>query len=56
MENRDVETPPLSLEEKTVVDYFQSSYNRNDEGRFIVPPPIREGLKPLGELRPAAVR
>ena len=42
VENRDVETPPLSLEEEAVVDHFQSSYSWNDEGRFIVPPPIRK--------------
>ena len=52
VENRDKETPPLSLEEKTVVEHFQSSNSRDEEGRCIAPLPIREGVEPLGESRP----
>ena len=35
---------------------FQSSYSRDDEGRLVTPLPIREGVEPLGESRPAAVQ
>ena len=47
VENREVETPPLSLEEKTVVEHFWSSYNWDDQGGFIVALSERECVEPL---------
>ena len=55
VKNREVEIPPLSLEEKTFVEHFQSSYSWDDEGRFVTPLPIRKDVDPIGESRPAAV-
>ena len=56
VENCDFRSPPLTLEEQTVVDHFEKNYRRDDVGRFIVPLPMKEKTDPLGESRTLAVR
>ena len=43
--------PVLSLEEKSVVQHFESLYSRDERGRFIVPLPRKSGVVALGESR-----
>ena len=43
--------PVLSLEEKAMVEHFQSSYTRDKTGRFIVPLPRNSGVVALAESR-----
>ena len=45
-----------SPEERTVVCHFVENYQRNEDGRFVVPLPKNPQSKPLGELRSSAVR
>ena len=56
MENCKIQSPPLSMEEKEVVDHFHTTYRRDGDGRFIVSLPKREAVEPLGESRSSAVR
>jgi len=51
---RDVSS--YSPEERAVVQHFSQSYQRNEDGRFIVPLPRNPQAKPLGESRSSAVR
>ena len=51
-----VQSPPLSTEEKAVVDHFHATYRRDRDGRFTVPLPKKEAAEPLGESRSSAVR
>ena len=51
-----LESPPLSPEEKLVMNHFQNNHYRDETKRFIVPLPKKEGLEPLGESRGMAVR
>ena len=48
--------PSLSLDERSVVQHFQTTHYRNESGRFVVPLPRKPDAKPLGESRSQAVR
>ena len=39
----------LSQEEKIVLDHFNTSHGRLEDGRFMVPLPKKSGTTPLGE-------
>ena len=56
VESCNVQSPPLSMEEKAVVDHFHATYSRDKDGRFTVPLPKKEAMEPLGESRSSAVR
>ena len=56
LESCNIQSHPFSLEEQTVVDHFNSNHHRDDEGRFIVPLPMKEDTKDLGESKLMAVR
>ena len=56
VENCNVQSPPLSMEEKEVVDHFLATYTRDEAGRFTIPLPKKEAVEPLGESRSSAVR
>ena len=46
----------MSLEEQAVLQHFKKSHHRDDQGRFIVPLPIKENAPQLGESRTMAVK
>ena len=46
----------LSIEEKTVQKHFDTAHTRDENGRFIVPLPRKEIVKPLGDSRVRAVK
>ena len=54
IEDYNMKQPVLSLEEKSVVQHFESSYSRDECGRFIVPLPRKSGVVALGESRTQA--
>ena len=65
VENCEFQGPSLSMEEQVVVDHFtqqvivnhfNSTYTKNNRGRFIVPLPRREDTNVLGESRSLAVQ
>ena len=43
IEDSNMKEPVLSLEEKSVVQHFESSYSRDEHSRFIVPFPGNQG-------------
>ena len=45
----------LSLDERTVVEHFHSSHNRDHTGKYIVPLSMKTDVTPLGESRFLAV-
>ena len=55
IEDYNMKKPVLSLEEKSVVQHFESSYSRDESGRFIIPLPRKPGAVALGESRTHAV-
>ena len=46
----------LSPEERSAIQHFKTHGRRAENGRFVVPLPKRENVKPLGESRSQAVR
>ena len=46
----------LSPEERTVMEHFQDNHYRNDDGRYVVPLPMKSNSTPLGESRSNAVQ
>lgn len=46
----------LSVEERSVIQFFKSNHSRVETGRFMVPLPRRPGAEALGESRSQAVR
>ena len=48
--------PTLSIDEKTVVDHFQRTHQRDETSRFVVPLPQKGDAVPLGESRTSANR
>ena len=46
----------LTKEERAVVQHFEGNYRRDEQGRFVVPLPLKPDRKPLGESRSTAVR
>ena len=51
-----VNSPVLTLEERSVVQHFKSNHSRTETGRFIVPLPRKPNSKLIGESRSQAVR
>ena len=49
-------SPVLTLEERSVVQHFDTNYFRMKGGRFVVPLPKRPDARPIGESRSQAVR
>ena len=49
-------SPVLTLEERSVVQHFDTNHRRTKSGRFVVPLPRRPDAKPIGESRSQAVR
>lgn len=45
----------LSPEERSAIQHFKANQTRTKDGRFIVPLPKRENVKPLGESRSQAI-
>ena len=56
VEEKTVAHSTLTLEERSVLDHFQSTHSRTPEGRFVVPLPKRPTTVKLGESRAQAVR
>ncbi len=56
MEELSAGCPVRTPEEQSVVSHFQAHHRRDDEGRFVVPLPLKSDAKPLGESRSLAVR
>lgn len=48
--------PPLSPEERFVVQHFLDNHSRSRAGRFVVPLPRRQDAKTIGESRSQATR
>ena len=46
----------LTKEEQAVVQHFEGNYHRDEQGRFVVPLPLKPDPNPLGESRSTAVR
>ena len=55
-EPRLMNSPVLSLEERSVVEHFMSNHSRSQAGRFMVPLPRKPGAGSIGESRSQAVR
>ena len=49
-------SPALTVEERFVVQHFETNHARDKTGRFVVPLPRRPDAKPIGESRSQAVR
>lgn len=47
--NCEFQGPPLSMDEKAVMDRFNSTYMQDERERYTVQLPKREGVAPLGE-------
>ena len=56
LEERVINDPVLSPEEKEVLNHFHDTHSCSDDGRFIVPLPSKGNAPQLGESRSSAVR
>ena len=56
MESFNTSETVLSYEEKTVVQHFRDNYSQREDGRYVVPLPMKMNATPLGESRSNAVR
>ena len=56
VEERGSGSPSLSHEERSVVDHFRDTHQRDQAGRFVVQLPRRQDTKPFGESRSTAVQ
>ena len=56
VESYDLQKPVLSVEERSVVQQFESNHSKDTSGRNVVPLPIKEGMTPLGESRSQAIK
>ena len=48
--------PTLSIDEKSAVEHFERTHQRDETGRFVVPLPKRKDAVPLGDSRTLAVK
>ena len=48
--------PSLSITEKEVVEHFRQKHYQDEEGRVVVPLPLKGEAIPLGESRRVAAR
>ena len=55
-EDHNVNQPALSIDERIVIDHFVKTHRRDEQGRFIVPLPMKLERTPLGESRSLAVK
>ena len=55
VENCDFQYPPYSLDKQIVVNRFDASYSHDDEGKYIVPLPLKTERDLLGETRSMAM-
>ena len=55
IEDYNLNRPVLSIEEKSVIEHFDSSHSIDESGRFIVPLPRKTGVVQLGESRKQAL-
>ena len=56
VESCNLQPPPLSLDDKAVIDHFYASHHRNGTVKFIVPLLIKVDAGHLGESRSLAVQ
>ena len=56
IEESPANSPVLTLEERSVVQHFDTNHFRTKGGRFVVPLPRRPDARPIGESRSQAVR
>ena len=47
---------PMSPEERLAAHYFDAQHYLSEDGRFVVPLPVKSEVKPIGESRSTAVR